>query len=366
MHLPSFIARRYLFSKAHRNVINIISIVSAVAIGIGCMALIIILSVYNGFDNLVESAYNSYIPDYVIEPAKGKTIFLSDEGVKAAVKELQEGLAVESGGRDAGSAVCIYPVLEETVYVQYDVVQSIARIKGVPAGYDSLKRLQDNIVDGDFELSFGDLPRAVVEEGLAISLMLRPQFSTQLEIYLPSRTEDISLMMPQSSLLSRDIRPSGIIQLSSAEDKGTIYVPVDIARELMEYGEKECTKIEVFVENGADAAGGALEFKGSGKAAKAVYCLRDEKINESVHRTVAVALNDEQCEFLLRKLFKINVVSGHHFCYLLCGVVCKLCRNACSYSADRPFGGGINIVKLFASPAVRVFIFQLVKAVSQL
>ena len=59
MHLPSFIARRYLFSKAHRNVINIISAVSAVAIGIGCMALIVILSVYNGFDQIVESAYNS-------------------------------------------------------------------------------------------------------------------------------------------------------------------------------------------------------------------------------------------------------------------------------------------------------------------
>ena len=59
--------------------INIISAVSAVAIGIGCMALIVILSVYNGFDKIVESSYNSYIPDYVIEPAKGKTISLSDE-----------------------------------------------------------------------------------------------------------------------------------------------------------------------------------------------------------------------------------------------------------------------------------------------
>ena len=317
MHLPSFIARRYLFSKAHRNVINIISIVSAVAIGIGCMALIIILSVYNGFDNLVESAYNSYIPDYVIEPAKGKTIFLSDEGVKAAVKELREGLAVESGGRDAGSAVCIYPVLEETVYVQYDVVQSIARIKGVPAGYDSLKRLQDNIVDGDFELSFGDLPRAVVEEGLAISLMLRPQFSTPLEIYLPSRTEDISLMMPQSSLLSRDIRPSGIIQLSSTDDKGIIYVPVDIARELMEYGEKECTKIEVFVENGADAAGGVSGFKGSGKAAKAAVSKARKALGESCvlkdryqqNETVYKMMRAEKFAIYMILLFVVAIIS---------------------------------------------------------
>lgn len=220
--------------------INIISIVSAVAIGIGCMALIVILSVYNGFDQIVESSYNSYIPDYVIEPAKGKTISLSDE-------KLDKLFGWGEFKMKTPYKTDLYPILEETVYVQYDVVQSIAKIKGVPAGYDTLSRLQGNIVDGDFELSFGELPRAVVEENLAAALLLRPQFSTPLEIYLPSRTEDISLMMPQSSLLSEDIRPSGIIRLSSAEDKGTIYIPDSIARELMEYGKDECSKVEVYL-----------------------------------------------------------------------------------------------------------------------
>lgn len=235
MHLPSFIARRYLFSKAHRNVINIISVVSAVAIGIGCMALIVILSVYNGFDKIVESSYNSYIPDYVITPAKGKTINLGKEAIASAMDKISS----------AGNAD-VFPVLEETVYVQYDVVQSIAKIKGVPEGYDTLTRLQDNIAEGDFLLSFGDLPRAVVEENLAITLMLRPQFSTPMEIYLPSRTEDISLVMPQSSLLSLEIRPSGIINLSSAEDKGTVYIPDSLARELMEMEDGECSRLEVY------------------------------------------------------------------------------------------------------------------------
>ena len=238
MHLPSFIARRYLFSKAHRNVINIISVVSAVAIGIGCMALIVILSVYNGFDKIVESSYNSYIPDYVIMPAKGKTINLEGEPVSSAIKKISS----------AGSAE-VFPVLEETVYVQYDVVQSIAKIKGVPRGYENLERLQDKTVDGDFEFFFGDLPRAVVEENLATTMMLRPQFSTPLEIYLPSRTEDISLVMPQSSLLSLEIRPAGIISLSSAEDKGTVYIPDSLARELMETEEGECSRLEVYCDS---------------------------------------------------------------------------------------------------------------------
>ncbi len=244
MHLPSFIARRYLFSKAHRNVINIISAVSAVAIGIGCMALIVILSVYNGFDQIVESAYNSYIPDYIIEPAKGKTIDVSKDS------RIVTGL---SGLGAAGEHVQSFYVLEETVYVQYDAVQSIAKIKGVDTSYFSLKRFEDNLVDGELAVSFGDVPRAVVEESLAASLMLRPQFSTPLEIYLPSRTEDISLMMPQSSLMSEEIRPAGIISMSSADDRGTIFIPQDIARSLMEYGEKECSRIEIFIDGESSA-----------------------------------------------------------------------------------------------------------------
>ena len=77
-------------------------------------------------------------------------------------------------------------------------------------------------------------------------MMLKPQFSTPMEIYLPSRTEDISLVMPQSSLLSLEIRPSGIINLSSAEDKGTIYIPDSLARELMEMEDGECSRLEVY------------------------------------------------------------------------------------------------------------------------
>lgn len=224
--------------------INIISAVSAVAIGIGCMALIVILSVYNGFDQIVESAYNSYIPDYVIEPAKGKTIDVSKDN------RIVTGL---SGLSAAGEHVQSFYVLEETVYVQYDVVQSIAKIKGVDTSYFSLKRFESNLVEGELAVSFGEVPRAVVEESLAASLMLRPQFSTPLEIYLPSRTEDISLMMPQSSLMSEEIRPAGIISMSSADDRGTIFIPQDIARSLMEYGEKECSRIEIFIDGESSA-----------------------------------------------------------------------------------------------------------------
>ena len=242
MRLPFFIARRYLFSKAHRNVINIISAVSAVAIGIGCMALIIILSVYNGFDQIVESSYNSYIPDYIILPSGGKII-----DTKKHTAELTDAEKIFKTLPFAN--VKVFEVLEETVYVQYEGVQSLAKIKGVPKGYDSLKRLESKIVEGKFATSFGSLNRAVVEEKLAVALMLRPQFSSSLEIYIPSRTEEISLIMPANSLLSEEIRPAGIIDLSAPADNGLIYVPDSVARNLLEYSSNECSKIEVYVES---------------------------------------------------------------------------------------------------------------------
>lgn len=73
MNLPFFIARRYLFAKKSHNVINIISAISAVGMAIGTAALIIILSVYNGFDSLVKSMLSNVEPDLLITPAEGKT-----------------------------------------------------------------------------------------------------------------------------------------------------------------------------------------------------------------------------------------------------------------------------------------------------
>ncbi len=237
MRLPFFIARRYLFSKSNRNVINIISIVSAVAIGIGCLALIVILSVYNGFDSLVESSYTSYSPDYIITPSKGKTVNLADSKVVEAMRELSSFL----------DSAYVFPVAEETVYVQYDGVQSIARMKGVPVSYQEITRVTSNTDQGDFTLRFGELNRAVVDDMLAATLMLKPSFSTPLEIYLPSRTEDVSLIMPMESLQSETILPSATIVLPKNEESNLVFVPLGVAKELMELDDAECSKIEAFL-----------------------------------------------------------------------------------------------------------------------
>ena len=87
MHLPLFIAGRYLFAKKSHNVINIISAISAVGMTIGTAALIIILSIYNGFDELVKSTLSNVEPDILITPAKGKVFIPGGRGVRPHQEE---------------------------------------------------------------------------------------------------------------------------------------------------------------------------------------------------------------------------------------------------------------------------------------
>ena len=123
MHLPLFIARRYLFAKKSHNVINIISAISAVGMAIGTAALIIILSIYNGFDELVKSTLSNVEPDILITPAKGKVF-------------IPEGEAFERVKRNP--LVGEYDlILQENVFVDYDGHQGIAKAKGVDSTFEA-------------------------------------------------------------------------------------------------------------------------------------------------------------------------------------------------------------------------------------
>ena len=119
MNLSSFIARRYLFAKKSHNVINIISLIAAAGIAVGSAALVIILSIYNGFDSIVRELNNSYTADILITPSEGKVFDIS-------------GLDLQKLKSDSRiKAVC--PVLEENVFVQ-------EAFQGVPCGTDGYSR----------------------------------------------------------------------------------------------------------------------------------------------------------------------------------------------------------------------------------
>lgn len=283
MHLPFFIARRYLFSKKKHNVINIISVVSACAIGIGCLALIIILSVYNGFDSLITSMYENYIPDFVIEPAKGKVLNTND----AALQKVKNIKGI--------FAYC--PVVEENVFLQYSNVQSIATIKGVPDNYGRIKKITSHIADGVFQTKFGELNKAVVGAGLAQRLRLQPSFTDPISLFFPTRTGNISMLMPMESVETLDIHPSGIIQLEQDFDKNSLFIPLDAARELIEYGPSEANKIEIYLSSTAGA--GEKKFIKTDKY---------KTVENSIKRLIGANAKGEGQKFIVKDRWQQNML----------------------------------------------------------
>jgi len=230
MNLAQFIAGRYLFAKKSHNVINIISAISAIGMAVGTAALIIILSVYNGFDSLIRSMMSNVEPDLLITPATGKT-FVPDDSTFDWIY-------------DQPSVKNMCCVLEEQVFISYDGKQSLAKAKGVDWVYEEESPLKDHMRDGEFKLHRGDIPLAAVGAGLAYELGISPRFLSPIEIYFPTRTGRISLANPAASIESVRVYPSGLFSVNNDVDAELLIVPIEKMQELLEY-DNEVSAVEL-------------------------------------------------------------------------------------------------------------------------
>ena len=241
MRLPLFIARRYLFAKKSHNVINIISAISSVGMAVGTAALIVILSVYNGFDSLVRSNLSKVEPDILIVPDSGK-VFRPDA-------DLLDRLA----GEDAVSTVA--SVLQENVYIGYDGRNGIATAKGVDDTYSQGHPLEECIVDGSFGLRHGTVPKALVGVGLAWRMGISPRFLSGIDIWFPARDRPFSIANPAASLETVRVWPAGLFSASGDADNNLIIIPIEEMRELLDYGDGEVSALEIRTKEGLSARG---------------------------------------------------------------------------------------------------------------
>lgn len=238
MHLPLFIARRYLFAKKSHNVINIISAISAVGMAIGTAALIIILSIYNGFDELVKSTLSNVEPDILITPAKGK-VFIPEGEAFYRIK--------------ANPMIGEYDlILQENVFVDYDGHQGIAKAKGVDSAFEAESPLAEHITNGEFSLHKGQLPQMVVGAGLAYKMGMNPAFLASAELYFPIRDRNFSLANPAASIETVRMRPSGIFSVNQQIDDDLMIVPIEEMRKLLGY-EEEVSGVEIRLAEGSTA-----------------------------------------------------------------------------------------------------------------
>ena len=232
MRTPLHIALRYLFAKKSHNVINIISIISAAGIAIGSMALILILSVYNGFDNSIKKIYEGYKADFVISPTQGKIIAASEE--KIAQISAMEG--IES----------VSPIIEENVFIKYAGREEIATLRGIDTTYLQHRHIADNIVEGKAALNLGEIEYAIVGQQLARALGLRVRFITPIELYFPQKGGNISITNPMESLKTITLYPKAMVRGDGEETPNVMYANTDAVKRLVQAKENEYSYIEIY------------------------------------------------------------------------------------------------------------------------
>lgn len=225
-----------MISKKSHNVINIISGISVVGITIGTLALIVILSVFNGFEQLVTSLYSTFNPDLLIESAEGKTIDLT-EFPRDQIDSL-DGIARYS------------EVVEENVLLRQGEKQHIANLKGVDESFITAK-LDSSIIDGSFTLKKNTHHFAVVGVGVAIFLDTRiSDFPRPISIFAPRKTSGYQLSLA-TDFNQAQLIPSGIFSIQQEIDAKYIIVDLDFAKELLEY-DQEISSVELGLINPDD------------------------------------------------------------------------------------------------------------------
>ena len=236
MRLSLFIAYRYLFSKKKINAINIITGIAMLGFGVGSFAMIIVLSTFNGFENIVESMINNYDPDIKIT-AKGEKTFKLHSSLENQLNKI-------------GKVDYYTPVLEEKVVIKYDQHQEIARIKGI-ASQAPLNTLDSIVVLGEFYLGDSLKNFGVFGAGLAQKLNLFPGSPELVTVFVPRRDVAYSALNPTASLSTEYLRSSGTFTVHEKVDNEVFMTRLDFAQKLLSYP-NAISALEISLKAGED------------------------------------------------------------------------------------------------------------------
>lgn len=240
MRLPLFIANRYLLAKKSHNLINIITWISILGISVGSFALIVVLSAFNGLEQVISSMNSRLTPDLQISPVKGKTIDLT----AFPLGQLKDIQGVEY----------VIPTITEDALFRANDKQHIGQVKGVGLEYQQIDRLNE-IVFGNDGLQLADDDEhdfAVPGAGVAWSLGINAYNPyAMVRVYVPKRG-NASQMSLENSFNSDVLTIRSIFSTEQEQDEKLVLVPFDWLAELIEY-ENKATNVELFLAPNADA-----------------------------------------------------------------------------------------------------------------
>lgn len=229
MNVISAIARRYLFAHKGTHFINIISGVTIFGLSVGSAALILVLSVFNGFEELIASMINSFNPDLKVIPVSGK--FFDDDTL--LVEDLYQIEGVVEVSR----------TIEETAIFEYDRLPTPGTMKGVDAAFKRVSDIDSSMIEGPFLLRDEKADYAVLGSGVARNLSVDVLNVFQgLSIHMPDRKASNTARPYRTKIL----RPSGVFSVQQDIDLEYVIIPLDVAQSLLgRYGQISGLEIKI-------------------------------------------------------------------------------------------------------------------------
>jgi lipoprotein-releasing system permease protein len=271
MNLPAWIARRYFFSRKKRSFISWLSILSMLGVGVGTMALVVVLSVFNGMDELNRQIFKTFEADMTVSPKEGKRFTASPE----LLTKLRQ---------TAGVSI-VTSVAQDNALARYGNAQTVVRLKGVDDNYLKRKQLDSALLEGKLKLNERGVNYAVIADGvrndLSVSVL---DILTPLEIMYPQSDQSFNVLNP-NAFNREDLTVSGVFFIESKYDN-FVLIPVAAARTLLGYGPDDVTSLEIQLKTGTNenkAKDALQEIVGD----KLLVQSRDD-LNIDLYRTIRI------------------------------------------------------------------------------
>jgi len=212
--------------------------ISILGVTVGTAALIVVLSVFTGFDGVLKSMYNSFDPDLKITPAAGKVFSILNNPQIDQIKKHP-------------SIFDLAQTLEENALLKYDDQQYVATVKGVSDNFSNISGVDTMIIGGEFILKNKNHNYAIVGQGVAVFLSLNLNFVNPIHIYVPKRDSKPGLN-PENAFNRKSIYASGVFGIQQEFDAKYVLVPLEFAQNLFEYSASDVSALEIKVKQGVN------------------------------------------------------------------------------------------------------------------
>ncbi|MBN7814237.1 FtsX-like permease family protein [Algoriphagus pacificus] len=237
MNLSFFIAARYFRSKKKRNFITILSTISMIGVAVGTMALVIVMSVFNGLEDLIRGLFASFDAELKIEAAEGKSFEITEDWLDS-IRSV-EGVAI------------LTEVIEDNALFDYNGNQIVARLKGVSDNFLDQGRFSKGYFWGDTTLGTGLRPAAILGRGVGFFLSINlNDINVPLKVFYPKAPRSAATIDPSQLYASGILDPAAFFSIERQFDDEYVIAPLEFAKKLLNYGDRR-TALEIKVEDGA-------------------------------------------------------------------------------------------------------------------